>query len=157
MLLITVVIAIAVIATIAATGGFEPGATPTPTSMATPTPTSTPTTEEIFANSFWAAVTIGEYVHRLGFELFNGSTEAITIREIEFYNRDGDIEYRISEEDIAEIWGSGEVAPSAYFSGSYDFTIQPLKDDVKEWEAKWHCVRADGQDFVVPGAFEERF
>lgn len=156
-MLITVVIAIAVIATIAATGGFEPKATPTPTSMATPTPTSTPTTEEIFANSLWAAVTIGEYVHRLGFELFNGSTETITIKKVEFYNRDGHIEYLISEEDIVEIWGSGEVAPSDYFSGSYDFTIQPLKDDVKQWEAEWHCVRADGQDFVVVGAFKEGF
>jgi len=96
-LLITVVIAIAVIATIAATGGFEPGATPTPT--------STSTTEEIFANSFWASVTVGEYVHRLGFELFNGSTEVITIREVEFCNPEGDPEYRIFEEDIAEIWG----------------------------------------------------
>lgn len=158
-MLITVVIAIAVIATIAATGGFEPGATPTPspTPMETFTPTSTPTAEEVFSNSFWAAVTIGEHVHRLGFELFNGSTEAITIREIEFCNPEGDPEYRIFEEDIAEIWGSGEVAPSDYFNGSYDFTIQPLLSEVEEWEAKWYCIRADGQDFVVVGAFEEGF
>lgn len=52
MLLITVVIAIAVIATIAATGGFEPGATPTPTSMATPTPTSI----ELHVHAFFRSV-----------------------------------------------------------------------------------------------------
>ena len=145
------------IATIAATGGFEPGATPTPTSMATPTPTSTPTTEEIFANSFWAAVTIGEYVHQLGFRLFNGSTETITIWKIEFYKTKADIEYLISEADIAEFRGSGEVSPSYPFEGSIIFEPPLLLSEVEEWEVNWHCVRADGQDFVVPGAFEEGF
>ncbi|MGB2799051.1 MAG: hypothetical protein WBC55_02470 [Dehalococcoidia bacterium] len=146
MLLITVVIAIAVIATIAATGGFEPGATPTPT----PTPTLT--------NSFYATDVRGGYVYKLYFELFNGSPETITIWKIEFLNPDDKVEYLISDEGIAELLqGTNQVAPSDSCFGSIIFEPPLLLSEVEEWEAEWHCVRADGQDFVVVGAFKEGF
>ena len=146
MLLITVVIAIAVIATIAATGGFEPGATPTPS----PTPTST--------NTFYPTDVRGGYVYKLYFELFNGSTETITIWKIEFLNPYDKVEYRISDEGIAELLqGTTKVAPSDSCSGSIIFEPPLLLSEVEEWEAKWYCIRADGQDFVVVVAFEEGF
>ena len=154
MLLITVVIAIAVIATIAATGGFEPGATPTPT----PTPTSTalPIAEDVFTNSFYPTDVRGGYVYKLYFELFNGSTETITISKIKFYDESG-VVFTVWEQDLIEIRGSTAVAPSEKCKGAIVFDQPVLEIQVKQWEAEWHCVRADGQDFVVPGAFEEGF
>lgn len=146
MLLITVVIAIAVIATIAATGGFEPGATPTPT----PTPT--------YNNSFYATDIRGGYVYKLYFELFNGSTKNITISKIEFGKPNGKVEYPISYEDIAELLqGTNQVAPNDSCSGSIIFETPLLLSEVEQWEAKWYCIRADGQDVVVVIAFEEGF
>ena len=110
MLLITVVIAIAVIATIAATGGFEPGATPTPT----PTPT--------YTNTFYPTDVRGGYVYKLYFELLNGSTETITIWKIEFLNPYGNVEYLISDEGIAELLqGTTQVVPSNSCYGSIIF------------------------------------
>jgi hypothetical protein len=123
-----------------------------------------PTHEEIFANSFWAAVTVGEYVYQLGFKLHNYSNVTINIWKIEFgkpkgdnnyFTSDADIEYSIFKEDIAEIWGSGTVAPSYPFEGSIIFEPPLLISEVEEWKSNWYCVTADGQDFVVFGVFKE--
>ncbi|MDY6918479.1 MAG: hypothetical protein SVP26_11195, partial [Chloroflexota bacterium] len=83
----------AAVATIAATGGFDPRPTPTPQPTPTPTSTALPSTGEVFPASFQAVITVGDRVHKLGFELFNGSTETVTVWRVEFSNPDGGIEY----------------------------------------------------------------
>ena len=143
----------AAVATIAATGGFDPRPTPTPQPTPTPTSTALPSTGEVFPASFQAVITVGDRVHKLGFELFNGSTETITVWRVEFSNPDGGIEYLISEEDIANTWGSGDVASGDSFTGSIAFDTPPALGEVEQWQARWDCRRADGQDFVVPGTY----
>ena len=155
LLLIAAVIAIAAIATVAAMGGLSPGVAPTPSPTATPTSTALPVAEDVFANEFYAVIVVGGEVHQLGFGFFNGSTETITIRKVEFWGPDGDLGYTISEEDIAATWGSGEVPRSEYFSGSIDFDTARAESEVEQWVAMWHCIRADGQDFVVLGSYED--
>lgn len=139
----------------AATGGFDPHPSPTPQPTPTPTSTAPPPTGEVFPSSFQAVITVGEYVHKLGFDLFNGSTETVTVWQVEFSNPDGGVEYLISEEDIAGIWGSGDVASGDHFTGSITFDAPLALASVEQWQAQWRCRRADGQDFVVTGEYED--
>ena len=135
-------------------GGLSPGAGPTSSPTPTPTSTALPAAEDVFANEFYAVVVVGGEVHQLGFDLFNGSTETITVRKVEFHGPGG-LAYTISEEDIAATWGTGEVPPSESFSGRIDFDTPRPETQVEQWEVNWYCIRADGQDFVVVGAYKD--
>lgn len=157
-LLIAAVVAIAAIATVAAMGGLSPGGSPTPSPTPTPTSTALPAAEDVFPNKFYPVMVVGDYVYEIGFELYNGSYNTVTIREVEFRDLHGKVQHAVTEEDIADMWGSGEVASGELFppvASGIAFDTPRLESEVREWYADWYCIRIDGQDFVVQGEYEE--
>ena len=69
---------------------------------------ATKTVKELVSSSMYPAITIGIYVHQLGFDLFNGSWQRITVAGVEFYDQSGTVTHTISASRVAEIWGTRE-------------------------------------------------
>ena len=106
---------------------------------------------ELLSALLYPAIQIGGYVHQLGFGLFNGSSQTITVTGAEFFDKDGNIKHNISEADIARIWGSGDVKPSESFSGYVSFQIPYSIEEINGWWVKWYCLDASGDRFTVTG------
>ena len=114
---------------------------------------TTKTTKELLSTSLYSAITIGSRVHELGFNLFNGSSQTITVTRAEFFDKDGNITHTISATDITRIWQTGEVEAGKSFSGSISFGVQPTTEEIEGWQVKWYCLDANGVQFTVKGEY----
>lgn len=112
---------------------------------------TTKTTKELVSATLYPSITIGGRVHQLGFNLFNDSSQTITVTRAEFFDKDGDITNTISPADITRIWQTDEVKPSNTLSGSISFAIQPTTEEIEGWWVKWYCSDANGVGFTVIG------
>lgn len=108
---------------------------------------------EFISSSMYSAITIGIYVHQLGFDLFNGSTQRIKVIRVEFFDRSGATTHTISEGRIAEIWETGDVEPGKSFSGSLSFRIPYSTEEIEGWQVKWYCLDAQGVNFIAVGHY----
>lgn len=112
---------------------------------------TTKTTEELLSAMLYPAMTIGSYVHQLSFNLFNGSSQTITVTKVEIFDEHGDVAFTMSKSDIAETWGSGKVKPGNSLSASISFQIPPSTKEIEDWRVKWYCLDANGVKFSVEG------
>ncbi|GAI58405.1 unnamed protein product, partial [marine sediment metagenome] len=114
---------------------------------------TTKTTKELLSTSLYSAITIGSRVHELGFNLFNGSSQTITVSRAEFSDKNGNITHTISAADITRIWQTGDVETGEPFSGSISFGIPPTTEEIEGWQVKWYCLDANGVQFTVKGEY----
>ena len=112
---------------------------------------TTKTTKELLSPMLYSGITIGGRVHQLSFNLFNGSSQTITVAKVEIFNEYGDVAFTMSKSDIAETWGSGEVGVGKSLSAGISFGIPPSTKEIEDWQVKWYCLDADGQRFTVKG------
>ena len=116
-----------------------------------PIPTATPTTEAIFPCILQCAVYWEKDCHELGFGIENNSSDTITIDKIEFYDQTGNLDQIIPQDQIVEIWETGEVKQGDSFVGTIKLVV-PLQDEELEgWQVKFHCIDSDAQPFTVIG------
>lgn len=114
---------------------------------------TTKTTKELLSATLYPAITIGSRVHELGFNLFNGSSQMITVSRAEFSDKNGNITHTISAADITRIWQTGDVETGGSFSGSISFGIPPTTEEIEGWQVKWYCLDANGVQFTVKGEY----
>ena len=76
------------------------------------------------------------------------------VKEICFYLNDS-LQRFISESDIIETWGTGEVESYHYFSGIISFQIPEAKEEVEQREVRGLCLYAEEQEFTVTGTYWE--
>jgi len=112
---------------------------------------TTKTTKELLSAMLYPGITIGGRVHQLSFNLFNGSSQTITVTKVEIFDEQGDVAFTMSKSDIAETWGSGEVDAGKSLSAGISFGIPPTTEEIEGWQVKWYCIDADGQRFTVKG------
>jgi uncharacterized repeat protein (TIGR02543 family) len=112
---------------------------------------TTKTTKELVSASLYSAITIGGYVHQLGFNLFNGSSQTIIVTRGEFFDKNGNSMHTISADDITRIWQSGSVETGKSFSGGISFRIPYSTEEIEGWQVKWYCLDATGAKFIVKG------
>lgn len=111
----------------------------------------TKTTEELLSAILYPGITIGGRVHQLSFNLFNGSSQTMTVTKVEIFDEHGDVVFTMSKSDIAETWGSGQLDAGKSLSAGISFGIPPSTKEVEDWEVKWHCLDANGIKFTVKG------
>ncbi len=114
---------------------------------------STKTIEELVSAILYSAITIGSYVHQLSFNLFNGSSQTITVTKVEIFDEHGDVAFTMSKSDIAETWGNGQVDAGKSLSAGISFQIPASTKEVEDWQVKWHCLDANGIKFTVKGEY----
>ena len=111
------------------------------------------TTGEAFSTLLHSSITIGSYVHALQFGLYNGSAETITVTKVEFFDEHDAVVHTISGSDLADLWGSGQVAAGNSLSGGLSFQIPYSVEEIEKWTVKWHCLDAQGTPFNVTGEY----
>lgn len=116
-----------------------------------PVPTATPTEEGIYPRILQCAVYWETDCHELGFGIENNTSEAITIEKIEFYEQNGNIYQSIPNDQIIEIWETGEVEPGHDFVGTLKLTTALTDEELKGWQVKFYCIDSDEQPFNVVG------
>jgi len=114
---------------------------------------TTKTTKELLSPMLYSGITIGGRVHQLSFNLFNGSSQTITVAKVEIFNEYGDVAFTMSKSDIAETWGSGEVGVGKSLSAGISFGIPPSTTEVEDWQVKWYCLDVNGVKFTVEGKY----
>ena len=114
---------------------------------------TTKTTKELLSPMLYSGITIGGRVHQLSFNLFNGSSQTITVTKVEIFDEHGDVAFTMSKSDIAETWGSGEVDVGKSLSAGISFGIPPSTTEVEDWQVKWYCLDANGVKFTVEGKY----
>lgn len=112
---------------------------------------TTKTTEELLSSLLYPGITIGGRVHQLSFNLFNGSSQTVTVTKVEIFDEHGDVTFTMSKSDIADTWGNGEVDAGQSLSAGISFGIPPTTTEVEDWWVEWYCLDADGQKFTVKG------
>jgi len=114
---------------------------------------STKTTKELLSATLYSGITIGGRVHQLSFNIFNGSSQTITVTKVEIFDEHGDVVFTMSKLDIAETWGSGQLDAGKSLSAGISFGIPPSTKEVEDWQVKWHCLDANGIKFTVKGEY----
>lgn len=114
---------------------------------------TTKTTKELLSAMLYSGITIGGRVHQLSFNLFNGSSQTITVTKVEIFDEHGDVAFTMSKSDIAETWGSGEVDVGKSLSAGISFGIPPSTTEVEDWQVKWYCLDVNGFKFTVEGKY----
>ena len=104
----------------------------------------------------YSGITIGGRVHQLSFNLFNGSSQTITVTKVEILDEHGDVTFTMSKSDIVETWGSGEIDVGQSLSAGISFGIPPSTTEVEDWQVKWYCSDAQGVKFTVIGHYTSR-
>jgi len=119
------------------------------------------------------SVLIEEYywVMRLNTNLFNGSSQTITVTKIEFLYEDGDVAFTLpisvatmdendyisptlGRSDLPDIWKNWRLAPGgSLFTGIEFERVQPSARELEGWQVKWYCLDAHGIEFTVTGEF----
>jgi len=119
------------------------------------------------------SVLIEEYywVMRLNTNLFNGSSQTITVTKVEFLYVDGDVAFTLpisvatmdendyisptlGRSDLPDIWKNWRLAPgSSLFTGIEFERVQPSARELEGWQVKWYCLDAHGIEFTVTGEF----
>jgi len=110
---------------------------------------TTKTAEELLSAMLYSGITIGGRVHQLCFNLFNGSSQTITLTKVEILDEHGAVSFTMSKSDITETWGSGEVGVGKSLSASISFGIPPSTTEVEDWQVKWYCLDINGVKFIV--------
>ncbi|MBA7482641.1 hypothetical protein ES705_18294 [subsurface metagenome] len=116
---------------------------------------TTKTTKELLSPMLYSGITIGGRVHQLSFNLFNGSSQTITVTKVEIFDEHGDVAFTMSKSDIVETWGSGEVDVGQSLSAGISFGIPPSTTEVEDWQVKWYCLDTNGVKFTVEGKYSQ--
>jgi hypothetical protein len=120
-----------------------------------------------------ASVLLEEYywVMRLNTNLFNGSSQTITVTKVEFLYEDGDVAFTLpisvstmdesdyisptlGRSDLPDIWKNWRLASGrSLFTGIEFERVQPSVRELEGWQVKWYCLDAHGIEFTVTGEF----
>ena len=109
--------------------------------------------KEKFETQFYSAMTIGDFVHQVGYFLTNNSPQAITVTKVEFFDKNGDIQHTVSESALQETLHKGYLSAGNTFNWNVSFQIPYSTAEVKEWQAKWYCRDSNGSPFTVTGSY----
>jgi hypothetical protein len=101
----------------------------------------------------YSAVTIGNFVHQVGYNLTNGSSQTITVIKVEFINEDGIKRQVVSESTIQGASHKGQLLPGNTFNWSVSFQVPYSTEEIEGWQVKWYCKDANGQQFIVVGYY----
>lgn len=111
------------------------------------------------------------WVMRLNTNLFNGSSQTITVTKVEFLYEDGGVAFTLptsasamreskyiiptlGRSDLPEIWGNWRLAPgSSLFTGIEFDRVQPSARELEGRQVKWYCLDANGVQFTVKGEY----
>jgi hypothetical protein len=103
--------------------------------------------------------------------LFNGSSQTITVTKIEFLYEDESVAFTLptsasamheskyiiptlGRSDLPEIWGNYQLAPgSSFFTGIEFDRVQPSARELEGRQVKWYCLDANEVEFVVTGEY----
>ena len=113
---------------------------------------TTKRTEDLVTSILYPSMTIGGRVHNLSFNLFNGSSQRITVTKVEILDGADSIVFTMGNSDIVETWGSGIVISGNSVSAGISFGIPPTTTDVQNWSVKWYCTYATGGDLIIFGS-----
>jgi len=116
---------------------------------------TTKTAEELLSPMLYSGITIGGRVHQLSFNLFNGSSQTITVTKVEIFDEHGAVAFTMSKSDIVETWGSGEVDVGQSLSTGISFGIPPSTTEVEDYQVKWYCLDTNGVKFTVKGKYSQ--
>lgn len=112
---------------------------------------TTKTVEELLSAMLYPAMTIGSYVHQLGYNLTNGSSQTITVTKVEFSDKNGNIKHTVSESTIQGTSHKGQLLSGNTFNWSVSFQVPYSTEEIEGWQVKWYCLDANGQKFTVKG------
>lgn len=102
---------------------------------------------------FYPSSTIGGYVRELSFDLHNGPSQAITVIKVEILDEHGNVVFTMSQADMAETWGNGQVDPDRALHSAISLQIPPSLKEIENWQVNWYCLDADGVEFTVEGKY----
>lgn len=114
---------------------------------------TTKTTKEFLSSLLYSGITIGGRVHQLSFNLFNGSSQTITVSKVEIFDEHGGIAFTMSKSDITETWGSGQVGAGKSLSAGISFGIPPTTAEIEGWQVKWYCLDVKDVEFTVTAEY----
>lgn len=112
---------------------------------------TTKTVEELMSSSIHSAITIGDFVHQIGYYLANGSSQTITVIKVEFFNKNGIRKHTVSESTIQGTSHKGQLLPGNTFNWSVSFQVPYSTEEIEGWQVKWYCKDVNGHQFIVIG------
>jgi hypothetical protein len=131
------------------------GATQTTQSTSTTRQTTDAISERDLVQAMaYPSMVIGAYVYQLGINLYNGSSQTITVNKIEFVYS-GAIVNTIGEDEIRGQESQGHLSSGFYFNWNVSFQIPHALDEVLQWQVKWYCSDIAG-NFVVTSTVNNR-
>ncbi len=124
---------------------------PTPSTESTPTestPAPTPLSPKNPSAQFYSTWEEEGYIIKLGFNIYNGTSQTITVTKVEILDERGVVVFTMSKADIAEIWGTGQVdSGKALYGDCLQPPPSPI-ETIEDWKVNWYCLDAYGVAFT---------